>query len=225
MDDLLADFLTETTENLTELDVALVRLERTPDDAGTLSLIFPLVHTIKGTCGFHSGLPRLERVAHAAEKVLSKVRDGVLVVTPDVVSHVPTALDRIKLILAGLAATEAEPSGDDSELIAALDRAASGHGDGAAGITLPGTPPSAPSAICIGDGVRRASAACDHAAPAPEPIRAMAHGDRASGRATRGSARRTAASRAGSRRHASRKPDGRADRRPPRQCRPSRPSG
>jgi two-component system chemotaxis sensor kinase CheA len=125
MDDLLADFLTETTENLTELDVALVRLERTPDDAGTLSLIFPLVHTIKGTCGF-LGLPRLERVAHAAEKVLSKVRDGVLVVTPDVVSHVPTALDRIKLILAGLAATEAEPSGDDSELIAALDRAASG---------------------------------------------------------------------------------------------------
>jgi len=125
MDDLLADFLTETTENLTELDVALVRLERTPDDAGTLSLNFRLVHTIKGTCGF-LGLPRLERVVHVAENVLGKVRGGVLVVTPDVVSHVLTALDRIKLILAGLAATEAEPSGDGSELIAALDRAASG---------------------------------------------------------------------------------------------------
>ena len=81
MDDLLADFLTETAENLAELDVALVRLERTPDDAATLSLIFRLVHTIKGTCGF-LGLPRLERVAHAAENVLGKVRDGVLTSPP-----------------------------------------------------------------------------------------------------------------------------------------------
>ena len=67
MDDLLADFLTETNENLAELDVALVTLERTPDDAATLALIFRMVHTIKGTCGF-LGLPRLERVAHAARK-------------------------------------------------------------------------------------------------------------------------------------------------------------
>ena len=77
MDDLLADFLTETNENLAELDVALVTLERTPDDAATLALIFRMVHTIKGTCGF-LGLPRLERVAHAAESVLGKVRDGAL---------------------------------------------------------------------------------------------------------------------------------------------------
>src|ERR1700690_243637 len=108
MDDLLADFLTETNENLAELDVALLALEKTPGDAETLSLIFRMVHTIKGTCGF-LGLPRLERVAHAAENVLGKVRDGALVVTPDVISEVLRALDRIKLIIAGLAATEAEP--------------------------------------------------------------------------------------------------------------------
>ena len=126
MDDLLADFLTETAENLAELDVALVRLERTPDDAATLSLIFRLVHTIKGTCGF-LGLPRLERVAHAAENVLGQVRDGVLVVTADVVTQVLLALDRVKLILAGLSATEAEPPGDDSELIAALERVVAGN--------------------------------------------------------------------------------------------------
>ena len=121
MDDLLNDFLTETAESLAELDVALVRLERTPNHAGTLSLIFRLVHTIKGTCGF-LGLPRLERVAHAAENVLGKVRDGVLTVTPEVVTQVLAALDRVKLIVAGLAATEAEPQGDDTALIAALRR-------------------------------------------------------------------------------------------------------
>jgi two-component system, chemotaxis family, sensor kinase CheA len=145
MDDLLTDFLTETTESLAELDVALVKLERTPDDAGTLSLIFRMVHTIKGTCGF-LGLPRLERVAHAGENVLGKVRDGALVVTPDVISEVLRALDRIKLIIAGLAATEAEPQGDDSQLIAALDLVASGKAApaptpaSAAPVAAPATP-------------------------------------------------------------------------------------
>jgi two-component system chemotaxis sensor kinase CheA len=126
MDDLLVDFLTETNESLAELDVALVKLERAPDDQETLSLIFRLVHTIKGTCGF-LGLPRLERVAHAGENVLGKVRDGKLAASSDIVSAVLASLDRIKLILAGLAETGAEPAGDDGALIAALDDAAAGR--------------------------------------------------------------------------------------------------
>ena len=126
MDDLLADFLTETNESLAELDLALVTLERTPDDADTLSQIFRLVHTIKGTCGF-LGLPRLERVAHAAESVLGKVRDRTLAVTPDLVSQVLVALDRIKAIVAELAATGNEPAGDDAALIATLEQVAAGE--------------------------------------------------------------------------------------------------
>ena len=126
MDDLLADFLTETNESLAELDLALVTLERTPDDAETLSQIFRLVHTIKGTCGF-LGLPRLERVAHAAESVLGKVRDHILAVTPDMVSQVLIALDRIKAIVAELGIAGSEPAGDDAALIATLERVAAGH--------------------------------------------------------------------------------------------------
>jgi two-component system chemotaxis sensor kinase CheA len=126
MDDLIADFLTETNESLSDLDVALVKLERTPDDQETLSLIFRLVHTIKGTCGF-LGLPRLEKVAHAAESVLGKVRDGVLVATPDTITIVLAALDRVKAIISGLGTSGNEPAGDDSELVAALDAAAAGQ--------------------------------------------------------------------------------------------------
>ena len=140
MDDLIADFLTETNESLADLDVALVKLERTPDDQDTLSLIFRLVHTIKGTCGF-LGLPRLEHVAHAAENVLGKVRDGVLTATPDTVSLVLAALDRIKAIVAGLAATGSEPAGDDSELIAALNAAAAGEAPDAVAAAAAGVAP------------------------------------------------------------------------------------
>ena len=124
MDDLLSDFLTETNESLAELDGALLTLERTPDDAETLGFIFRLVHTIKGTCGF-LGLPRLERVAHAGENVLGKLRDRTLTVTPDIVSQVLACTDAIKAIVATLSETGAEPTGDDAELITALNLVAS----------------------------------------------------------------------------------------------------
>jgi len=127
MDDLLADFLTETHEGLTALDSALVRLERTPDDHPTLSEVFRLVHTIKGTCGF-LGLSRLEKVAHAAENVLGRYRDGTLPVTPAGITTILSALDRVKQIVAGLEASGAEPAGDDAALIAELDAAAEGRG-------------------------------------------------------------------------------------------------
>jgi two-component system chemotaxis sensor kinase CheA len=120
MDDLLSEFLTETNENISVLDVELVRLEQNPNDPELLGNIFRLVHTIKGTCGF-LGLPRLEAVAHAGENVLGKVRDGVLEVTPEAVSLVLAALDRIKMLLSTLEQTEAEPEGDDKELINRLN--------------------------------------------------------------------------------------------------------
>ena len=64
MDDLLSEFLTETSESLEVIDSELVKFESQPNDRSILDNIFRLVHTIKGTCGF-LGLPRLEAVAHA----------------------------------------------------------------------------------------------------------------------------------------------------------------
>ena len=131
MDDLLADFLTETQEGLVTLDAALVRLEQAPDDAPTLSEVFRVVHTIKGTCGF-LGLGRLEAVAHAAENVLGRYRDRSLPVTRDGISLILRALDSIRAIVAGLEAAGAEPEGDDAPLIAALNAAAAGEAPPAA---------------------------------------------------------------------------------------------
>ena len=120
MDDLLTEFLTETVESLDNLDVEIVQLEQNPNDPELLGNIFRLVHTIKGTCGF-IGLSRLESVAHAGENVLGNFREGVQEVTPEAVSLILAALDRIKEIVAVLEETESEPEGDDKELIAQLD--------------------------------------------------------------------------------------------------------
>jgi len=85
MDDLLREFLTETNESLDVVDVELVRFEQDPNNAKILDNIFRLVHTIKGTCGF-LGLPRLEALAHAAETLMGKFRDGSMPVTGDAVT-------------------------------------------------------------------------------------------------------------------------------------------
>ncbi|MCA1909191.1 MAG: chemotaxis protein CheA, partial [Magnetospirillum sp.] len=125
MDDLLSEFLTETSESLSVLDVELVKLEQNPEPA-ILQNIFRLVHTIKGTCGF-LGLPRLEHVAHAGENVLGKFRDGELEVTPAAVTLILQAIDRIKLILGHLEQNECEPEGSDEDLIESLNAMADGR--------------------------------------------------------------------------------------------------
>ncbi|WP_375157753.1 chemotaxis protein CheW [Bradyrhizobium sp. RDT46] len=119
MDDLLREFLTETSESLDTVDNQLVKFEQEPNNAKILDNIFRLVHTIKGTCGF-LGLPRLEALAHAGETLMGKFRDG-MPVTAEAVTVILSSIDRIKEILAGLEATEAEPEGNDRDLIDQLE--------------------------------------------------------------------------------------------------------
>src|SRR5918993_3619728 len=122
MDDLLREFLTETGEHLDTVDVELVRFEQDPNNETILGNIFRLVHTIKGTCGF-LGLPRLEALAHAAETLMGKFRDG-MAVTSEAVTLILATLDRIKEILAELESTAAEPEGEDRDLIGSLEEIA-----------------------------------------------------------------------------------------------------
>src|ERR1044071_2568327 len=100
MDDLLKEFLTETNESLDLVDVQLVKFEQDPNNAKILDNIFRLVHTIKVTCGF-LGLPRLEALAHAAETLMGRFRDG-RAVTGQSVSLILLTIDRLKDILNGL---------------------------------------------------------------------------------------------------------------------------
>ena len=144
MDDLMREFLTETAEAMGKLDVELVTLEQNPNDPTIIASIFRMVHTIKGTCGF-LGLPRLESVAHASENVLGKFRDGAMKVTPAAVTLILEALDRIKDLLAQLEATEAEPAGDDKDLIKRLNDLAEGKAPvAAAPAPKPVAPPPLP---------------------------------------------------------------------------------
>jgi len=141
MDDLIVEFLTETNESLMELDTDLIKLEQNPNDKDLISKIFRLMHTIKGTCGF-LGLPRLETVAHRAENVMGRFRDGDLEVTPAYVSLILESLDRVRFLLGHIEENGTEPEGEDSDLIEKLDAVYEGRDGGATAAAAPG--PSEP---------------------------------------------------------------------------------
>ena len=126
MDDLIQEFIAETTESLSELDLDLVKLEQDPGNTDLLGRIFRLMHTIKGTCGF-LGLPRLEKVAHAAENLLDLFRSGDMDVTQDRMTLLFQSIDRVRYIVAEIENTGVEPEGDDDDLIAKLEAEVSGQ--------------------------------------------------------------------------------------------------
>ncbi len=118
MDELLNDFLIETNEHIEAAAELLVTFEREPANKNTITKIFRLFHTIKGTCGF-LGLTRLEHLTHVAEALIGRLRDGAPA-TPETVSAILASVDRVKFILVGLERTGKEPDGSDTDLIAVL---------------------------------------------------------------------------------------------------------
>lgn len=127
MDDLISEFIVETTENLAMLDQEMVKLEQDPGNIGILGNIFRIVHTIKGTSGF-LGLGRLGALAHASENVLGLIRDGEIAATPAAISLILESLDDIKKLVEHVEKSGAEPEGTDESLIGRLNHFADMRG-------------------------------------------------------------------------------------------------
>lgn len=115
MDDLLEEFIAETRETLEALTGQLVEWERDPQDRALLDSAFRFVHTVKGSCGFLD-LPRLLRLSHAAEDVLSSARAGSLSASSGLVSAVLAVIDRIAALTDALE-TGSAVYDDDADLI------------------------------------------------------------------------------------------------------------
>jgi two-component system chemotaxis sensor kinase CheA len=121
MDDLIKEFLIESTENLDRLDSELVKLETDPSSQELLSSIFRTIHTIKGSCGF-LGFGKLEKVAHVGESLLSRLRDGKLSLTPEFTSGLLAMVDAIRTMLGEIQTTGQDGNEPYPELIATLNK-------------------------------------------------------------------------------------------------------
>ncbi len=124
-DDILVEFIIEAREILDQLDLDFVQLEKTPDDKKLVGNIFRAMHTLKGSSGFFA-FKRLEKVSHAGESLLGKIRDGQLSLDNHKTTVLLNALDSLRLIIEGVEATQSEPAGDDSALVEQLLALAAG---------------------------------------------------------------------------------------------------
>jgi two-component system chemotaxis sensor kinase CheA len=118
-DEILAEFILEAREIIDRLDGDFVRLEENPGDQALVGNIFRGLHTLKGSSGFFS-LKRLEKLSHAGESLLGKIRAGQAELDFGKSTRLLEMNDILRSIIEGVEANHVEPSGDDQELIAIL---------------------------------------------------------------------------------------------------------
>lgn len=82
--ELIADFVSESREHLSNIENVLLALERNPRDPEPIHALFRAFHTIKGLAGF-LGFPSIQAVAHEVETVLDSARESRLQIGPAVI--------------------------------------------------------------------------------------------------------------------------------------------
>ncbi len=90
--ELLNDFIVESREHLTSIELQLLTLDQDPANGEAIHSIFRGFHTIKGMAGFLD-LDAIRNLAHEVETVLDLVRNARLVVTPAVIDRILESKD------------------------------------------------------------------------------------------------------------------------------------
>src|SRR5512146_429428 len=98
MDNHRQAFKEEAYELLAELEISLLELESSPDDAELISRVFRAMHTIKGS-GAMFGFDDIAAFTHEVETIFDVVRNGTLEVSQKLVDLTLAARDLIKGML------------------------------------------------------------------------------------------------------------------------------
>jgi two-component system chemotaxis sensor kinase CheA len=96
-DDLLKDFITESSELVQQVEQDLMTMEDCPDPE-VLNRIFRAMHTIKGTSSFF-GFDQLVELTHHAEDLLNQLRKGDFPVTREIVEALLRTNDQVRLMV------------------------------------------------------------------------------------------------------------------------------
>jgi two-component system chemotaxis sensor kinase CheA len=105
-EDLIREFITESTEHLANIEGQTLILERNAGDAEakeTLNAVFRAFHTIKGLAGFLE-FTAIQSLAHEVETLLDLARNGDLLVTPGLIDVVLESTDAVRQELANVEA-------------------------------------------------------------------------------------------------------------------------
>jgi len=99
--DLLNDFIVESREHLSAVELHLLALDQDPSNAEAVHAIFRGFHTIKGLAGFLA-LDVVQEIAHEVETVLDLVRNGKIGITPARIDVILASKDYLNRWLSAL---------------------------------------------------------------------------------------------------------------------------
>jgi len=101
-DELIQEYLAESREHLTTIEADLLTMEEhgAAIDEQLVNRVFRAAHSIKGGAGFFD-FHKIRELAHRAESVLEMVRCRQMVPTPELVSLLLLAFDKLRTLLAG----------------------------------------------------------------------------------------------------------------------------
>lgn len=101
--ELIAEFIAEGGDLISNAEEALLSLETDPGDMESVGMIFRAFHTVKGTSAFLE-LDLLSEFGHHAESLLSRVRDGEIRYSGGYADLSLRALDMIRELMGGVQA-------------------------------------------------------------------------------------------------------------------------
>jgi len=99
--ELIKDFIVESREHLSTVELHLLALDQDPANLDALHAIFRGFHTIKGLAGF-LGLEAIQEVAHEVETVLDLARNAQIAITPEHIDVILASKDYVERWLAAL---------------------------------------------------------------------------------------------------------------------------
>ena len=119
MEEIISEFVTEAEETLEKIDPMFVDLETRGYDKDILNEIFRGMHTLKGAAGFLGFQPIID-VAHRAESIMKRLRDGDMTLTSDIMDVILKCVDMLRLLISHISAKD-NIEENLSPLLSALD--------------------------------------------------------------------------------------------------------
>src|SRR5579864_4815008 len=99
-DELVQDYLAECREHLATIETDLLAIEQrgAEIDEQLVNRVFRAAHSIKGGAGFF-GLAKIQELAHKTENALDLIRSREMTPSPEVVSVLLLAFDRLRELI------------------------------------------------------------------------------------------------------------------------------
>lgn len=102
--EIIADFVTESLENLDTIEISVMDLEQDPSDLETINAIFRPFHTVKGVSGFLN-FNKINKLSHAVENLLDLARNGELEIDEEIIDVILECVDLLKRMIENVQAS------------------------------------------------------------------------------------------------------------------------